>query len=116
MTDLNRSPGTAPITVVQGDSFSESLTFKQPTVLNLTTYTFLAQVRRERDAASELLATFSVGTASAATGVITLSLTATQTAGMDPGRYWWELQWTVGSSVRTGVSGEFVVLPQVAKS
>ena len=116
MTALDLTPATLDLTVVQGDSFAESLTFSQSgSALNLSTYTALAQVRAERSATSALLATFTVGTGSAASGVLALSLSAATIAGLDPGRYWWELQWTVGSSVRTMVGGEFVVAPQVAK-
>ena len=117
MTTLSLAPATLDLAVVQGDSFAESFTFGQSgSPLNLSTYTFLAQVRRERSASSDLLATFTVGTASASTGVISLSLTAAQVAGLNPGRYCWELQWTVGSTVRSVVAGEFTVLPQVASS
>jgi hypothetical protein len=116
MTALALTPATLDLTVVQGDSFAESFTFAQSgSALNLSTYTGLAQVRLERSATSTLLATFSIGTASAATGVWALALTAAQTAALDPGRYWWELQWTVGSTVRTVLGGEFVVADQVAK-
>lgn len=116
MTALTLTPATLDLTVVQGDSFAESFTFaRSGSALNLSTYSALAQVRAERSSDAALLATFTVGTGSAATGVWALSLTAEQTAAMDPGRYAWELQWTVGSSVRTVLAGSFTVEPQVAK-
>ena len=116
MTALALTPATLDLTVVQGDSFAESFTFGQSgSALNLSTYTPLAQVRAERSSDSALLATFTVGTASASTGVWTLSLSAATTAALEPGQYAWELQWTVGSSVRTVVAGSFTVAPQVAK-
>lgn len=117
MTSLALTPATLDLTVVQGDSFTESFTFGQSgSALNLSTYTALAQVRAEKSASSALLATFAVGTGSASSGVWALSLTAAQTAALDPGRYWWELQWTVGSTVRTIIGGSFTVVDQVAKS
>ena len=117
MTALALTPATLDLTVVQGDSFAESFTFNQSgSALNLSTYTALAQVRAEKSATSSLLATFTVGTTSAATGTWALSLSAATTAALDPGRYWWELQWTVGSTVRTVVGGSFTVVDQVAKS
>lgn len=116
MTAVSKAPGRLDFTVVQGDSFSDSVTFSQSgSALNLSTYSFRAQVRAERSASSSLLATFTVGTGSASTGVIALSLTAATTADLQPGRYWWELEWTVGSTVRTMLGGEFTVLDQVAK-
>jgi hypothetical protein len=117
MTSLALTPATLDLTVVQGDSFAESFTFSQSgSALNLSTYSALAQVRAEKSATSSLLTTFTVGTGSATTGVWALSLSAATTAALDPGRYWWELQWTVGSTVRTIIGGSFTVVDQVAKS
>ena len=116
MTAVDLSPARLDLTIVTGDSFAESVTFSQSgSALNLSTYTALAQVRAEKSASSTLLATMTVGTGSAATGTWALSLSAATTAALDPGRYWWELQWTVGSSVRTVVGGQFTVVDQVAK-
>jgi hypothetical protein len=116
VTALALVPATLDLTVVQGDSFSESLTFgRSGSAMNLSTYSFRGQVRRERSSSAELLATFTVGTGSASTGVVALSLTAAETVALEPGRYWWEFEWTVGSAVRTMLGGEFVVVDQVAK-
>jgi hypothetical protein len=116
MTAVDLSPARLDLTIVAGDSFAESVTFSQSgAALNLSSYSHRAQVRSERSGSANLLATMTVGTASAATGVIAFSLTATQTAALDPGRYCWEYEWTVGSTVRTMLGGEFVVAPQVAR-
>jgi len=116
MTAVSKAPARLDITVVQGDSYSDSFTFSQSGApINASTWSHLAQVRAERTAGAPLLATFTVGTGSASTGVIALSLSAATTAGLEPGRYWWEYERTVGSDVRTMLSGEFVVLDQVAK-
>ena len=57
MTALALTPATLDLTVVQGDSFAESLTFGQSgSALNLSTYTALAQVRAEKSATSTLRA------------------------------------------------------------
>jgi len=115
MTSLDLSPGRLDVTVVAGDSFAESITFSQSgAALNLSTYSHRAQVRSERSGDATLLATMTVGTGSALSGVLSFSLTAAQTAALDPGRYWWEYEWTVGSTVRTMLSGEFTVATQVA--
>lgn len=116
MTAVDLSPARLDLTIVSGDSFSESVTFSRSgAALNLSTYSHRAEVRSERSSAAALLATMTVGTGSASTGVIAFSLTANQTAALDPGRYWWEYEWTVGSTVRTMLGGEFVVLDQVAR-
>lgn len=115
MTSLALTPASLDLTVVRGDSFAESFTFSQSgSALNLSTYTFRAQVRAERSADATLLASFTVGTGSAASGVVSLSLNTATTVALDPGRYWWEFEWTVGSTVRTMLGGEFVVVDQVA--
>ena len=115
MTALALTPATLDLTIVTGDSFAESVTFSRSgAALNLSTYTHRAQVRAERSSDAALLATMTVGTGSASTGVIAFSLTANQTAALDPGRYAWEYEWTVGSTVRTVLGGEFVVVDEVA--
>lgn len=114
MTTVDRTPGRLDYTVTRGDSFADSFTFSQSgSALNLTGYTFRAQVRAERDHTAPMLATLTVGTGSVATGVVTVSATAAQMT-LDPGRYWWEFEWTTGSTVRTVLGGEFVVEAEVA--
>lgn len=114
MTAADRRPSRFDVTVVRGDAWSEAFTFSQSgSALNLSGWTWLAQLRRERDHGSELLATLTVGTGSASSGTISVSATSAQLA-LDPGTYWWELQRTNSGNERTYVTGSFVVDNEVA--
>jgi len=114
MTTMNDGPGIVDWTVTGSDSLSRSFGFAQGSAVNFTGYTFLAQVRSERASDAELVATLTVGTAA---GTGTLSVTAsTAVMSLDAGGYWWELQWTTGSSTRTVLAGKFNVLPNTTRS
>jgi hypothetical protein len=114
MTAMNDGPGIVDWTVTGSDSLARSFGFAQGSAINFTGYTFLAQVRSERASDSELLATLTVGTA-AGTGTLVVSA-STSVMDLDAGGYWWELQWTTGSSTRTVLAGPFNVLPDTARS
>lgn len=57
-------------------------TLNSPTVVNVSTWIFSAQVRASLAVDSTLLATATVDTASASTGTVTINLTAVQTAAI----------------------------------
>jgi hypothetical protein len=113
MTSLNDGPGIVDWTVTGSDSLARSFGFAQGSAINFSGYSFLAQVRSERSADAELLATLTVGTGAAGTLVVTAS---TSVMALDAGGYWWELEWTTGSSRRTVLAGKFNVLPNTARS
>ena len=114
MTGMNDGPGIVDWTVTGSDSLSRAFGFAQGSAINFTGYTFLAQVRSERAGDAELLATLTVGTA-AGTGVLTVTA-STAAMALDAGGYWWELEWTTGSSRRTVLAGKFNVLPNTTRS
>lgn len=114
MPTLNDGPGIVDWTVTGSDSLSRSFGFAQGgSAISFTGYTFLAQVRSERAGDADLLATLTVGTA--ATGTLTVTA-STAVMALDAGGYWWELEWTTGSSRRTVLAGKFNVLPNTTRS
>lgn len=113
MATMNDGPGIVEWTVTGSDSLTRGFGFAQGSAINFTGYTFLAQVRSERSADAELLATLTVGTGALGTLVVSAS---TSVMALDAGRYWWELEWTTGSSRRTVLAGPFNVLPNGARS
>lgn len=115
MTAMNDGPGIVDWTVTGSDSLARSFGFAQGgSAISFSGYSFLAQVRSERSNDATLLATLTVGTAA---GTGQLSVTAsTAVMALDPGGYWWELQWTTGSTTRTVLAGAFNVLPNTARS
>ena len=107
------TPKRYPVAVTRGDAWSEAFTFSQSgATLNLSTWTWVAQIRRERDHGSELVATMTVGTGSAASGTISISVTSAQTT-VDPGTYWWSIKRTNAGNQRTFILDEFRIEPQV---
>lgn len=114
MPTLDDGPGLVDWTVTGSDSLSRSFGFAQGgSAINFTGYTFLGQVRSGRSGDAALTASLTVGTATTGTLTVTAS---TAVMALDAGRYWWELQWTNGSSVRTVLAGNFNVLPNTARA
>jgi hypothetical protein len=60
-------------------------------------------------------ATFAVDMTNAATGVVELSLTATETAALAAGPYAFDVHMITGSSVLTLFAGEAVVTAEVTR-
>lgn len=84
-------------------------------VLDLTGYTAAAQMRKTYGSSS-VSATFTTAI-TAATGKVTLSLTDTQTSGLDAGRYVYDLNITKTSTSETTrvVEGQAILTPGVTR-
>lgn len=84
-------------------------------VLDLTSYSALAQVRKTYSSSSASVAfTTSI---SAASGQVTLSLNDTQTSALEAGRYVYDLNITSPGGITTRVvEGQAVVTPGVSRS
>ena len=103
------------ITIDQGATFSEtvSVTTDGSTVKNLTGYTTTSQFRKSYD--STTYTSFTTAQVDA-TGVITLSLTATQTTALKSGRYVYDVEISNSPEVLRVQEGIITVTPQVAKA
>jgi hypothetical protein len=106
------------IFINQGANFTTTVTISDSDgdALDLTSYTALAQIRKtyESTTATDFTSTFD---ADRTTGKITISLTDTQTSGLDAGRYVYDLLITDASSVKTRVvEGIATVNPSVSRS
>ena len=103
------------LSVYAGDTFSQTFTFKEDDeAINLVTAgwtSWTAQYRRNPDSTTAV--SFAVDTTDAATGEITISLTATQTGTLEAGVF--DLQATQGSVVRTWVRGGLNVTRDVTR-
>lgn len=108
----------ANITIDQGSSFTTQidLTDENDDPIELAAYTANAQIRRwytSTNAAA--IFTTSTGTNTAA-GIITLSLTANQTANLEYGRYVYDVNVTDASNTTTRiVEGIVTVTPGVTR-
>ena len=106
------------IFIDQGATFSTTVTIEDGTgsPLDLTGYTALAQIRKtyQSTTATDFTSTFD---ADRTTGLITISLTNTQTAALEEGRYVYDLLITDLSGTKTRVvEGIVTVNPSVSRS
>lgn len=112
-------PATYNLVIYQGDTFEEDFTFETegatPTPINITGYSFRAQIRR-RASDDASLADFTTTITDAPGGIVQLSLTSEETADLDPGRAVWDLEWTdTLGRVKTHVAGRVRVKAQVTR-
>jgi len=113
---------TVNLTCEQGATYSQSLQWKTgtpATAVNLTGYTARMQVRRtaaSSDTALELTTENSRIAITAATGTVTLSLTAAVTAALIAGSYVYDLELVSGAGVVTRLcQGKFTVSAEVTR-
>lgn len=108
----------ANITIDQGTSFSTQidLTDENDDPIDLSAYTANAQIRRWYSS-SNAAAVFVTNTGvNAAAGVLTLSLTADQTANLEFGRYVYDVKVADASNTITRiVEGIVTVTPRVTR-
>ena len=107
----------ANIYIDQGTDFSITVdvTDSAGEILELSGYTAAAQIRKTYSSSS-VSASFSTSIAES-TGQVTLSLTDTQTTGLESGRYVYDLNITSGVGVVTRViEGQAIVTPGVTRS
>jgi len=101
----------------QGADFSTtiSLTDSNGDILSLTGYTALGQIRKTYGS-STIAATFGTSL-TAATGQITLTLTDTVTAGINSGRYVYDIIITDSSGDKTRIlEGQATITPSVSRT
>ena len=105
----------ANLTIDQGATFSSDVTVKdaQDNAFNLTGYTASAKLAKGfASTRTRTNMTTSIAT-DATTGVVTLSLTATETSALDAERYVYDLEITSGAAVTRVIEGIITVRPQV---
>jgi hypothetical protein len=98
-------PATIDIRMVRGDDFSMVVDVEGDRDAD----TFQASLRTKKIAAV-IPFTISVGAYSAPSTPITVTMVDTTTDDLVPGPYYWDLEWTSGSSTRTIAAGEVTVL------
>jgi hypothetical protein len=110
------APATQNLTIVRGDTETVQVTMTSDGVapVNITGRTYAAQMRTTPDIAA-ISATATCSITDAVNGVMTVLFTATSTATLDPGYYYWDLQETSGATVTTVLQGTVNVLPDVTR-
>jgi hypothetical protein len=102
-----------------GDDYVHVFTFvtgdEPPVPINKTGSTWLAQIRKFATS-SAVIAEFTVTVTGADSNLVSIILSETQTALLEPGEYVWDLQEISGSSTITCLAGEVLVEPDVSRS
>lgn len=105
-------PGDAPLQGIRGDKWGP-FAFTARTTLDLSGRSWLAQVRATKDEPTEVVATFTVDSSEAASGIIRLVLPPEESAKLvtvdGKGIYWYDVQATLDSDatdVKTWFAGK----------
>jgi hypothetical protein len=95
---------THDITIEQGASFSKTLTLKDDNnvVINVSADTFRGQVRKHHSS-TDIQATFTFTITDGPNGVVTWSLTDTQTSAMSSGKLLYDIEWVQSSGTVTRI-------------
>ena len=104
------------IFIDQGATFTTTVTVTDSSgsAVNLSGYSVAAQIRKSHQSTSSVAFTASVSDASS--GEITISLTPTQTAALEQGRYVYDVLITDSSGTKTRVvEGQVTVNPSVTR-
>jgi hypothetical protein len=106
------------LVIDQGTTYSLSITVSDAAgnVLDLTNYTVRAQMRRSYGATSSVSFTTSKGN-DPTDGELTISLSATQTSNLKPGRYVYdlEIEENTTNEVTRVIEGIITVTPEVTR-
>ena len=101
----------------QGADFSTGITLYADngiTPLDLTGYSFTSQMRKSY--ASSTATTFACSVPNPSTGQVILTLTASQTGALKPGRYLYDIEMVDLTTYRTRpVEGIVIVSPQITQ-
>ena len=104
------------LTVDQGTDFTMSVdvTDTDGDALNLTGFTVAGQVRRSYFSTTAV--NFTCGVSNATSGIITVSLSGTQSDAMKAGRYVYDVEITNAGGTKTRVlEGQLEIMPAVTK-
>lgn len=117
-------PGKYDFAAYRGDTKEWTIAFADdstpPAPVDMSAWSWEAQIRSTLDEPTSVLATLTVDATAAATGSLTLTLPATESANLvtDQGKatYYWDLQGTDGSVVKTWLAGKVKVTGDVTVS
>ena len=119
-TTITTAPNVAAIanlTMDQGATFSTVITvYQDDNILDLAGHTAAAQIRKSYSSSTSTAFTTAIDSTTS-TGKITLSLTSTQTAALEEGRYVYDLEITktADSTVTRPIQGTVTVRPNVTR-
>ena len=115
-------PGKYDFAAYRGDTKQWTIDFADdsapPSPVDMSVWTWLAQIRSSLDEPDTVVATITVDDTDAATGTLALTLPATEAANLvtvdGKATYYWDLQGTDGTVVKTWLAGKVKVTGDVS--
>jgi hypothetical protein len=109
-------PANYPLNIKIGDTETVTVTLqdKDGVPINISGRTYTAQIRESAKSAA-VLASFTGSIISAAGGKFSVTLSATNSANLQPANAVWDLQETYGSIVTTLISGTATISRDVTR-
>ena len=109
-------PADQDLTITRGDTETLVVTIEDDagSAINITGRTYRAQIRSSQDSTT-IKASFTCTVTSGANGQVTCVLSATDSATLSSGQYFWDLEETASGVVSTILSGNVTVLADVTR-
>lgn len=109
-------PADQDLTITRGDTETlvVTITTDGSTAVNITGRTYKAQIRTQQDSTT-IKASFTCTVTNGAAGQVTCVLSATDSATLTAGLYFWDLEENASGVVSTILSGNVTVLADVTR-
>ena len=109
-------PADQDLTITRGDTETlvVTITTDGSTAVDITGRTYSSQIRTQQDSTT-IKASFTCTVTSAVNGQVTCVLSATSSAALSAGLYFWDLQENASGVISTILSGNVTVLADVTR-
>lgn len=109
-------PADQDLIITRGDTETlvVTITTDGSTAVNITGRTYKAQIRTQQDSTT-IKASFTCVVTSGAAGQVTCTLSATDSATLSAGLYFWDLEENASGVISTILSGNVTVLADVSR-
>lgn len=109
-------PADQDLIITRGDTETlvVTITTDGSTAVNITGRTYSSQIRTQQDSTT-IKASFTCTVTSGAAGQVTCVLSATSSAALSAGLYFWDLQENASGVISTILSGNVTVLADVTR-
>lgn len=109
-------PADQDLTITRGDTETliVTITTDGSTPVDITGRTYTSQIRTQQDSTT-IKASFTCTVTSGAAGQVTCTLSATSSATLSAGLYFWDLQENASGVISTILAGNITVLADVTR-
>jgi hypothetical protein len=109
-------PADQDLTITRGDTETlvVTITTDGSTAVDITGRTYRAQIRTQQDSTT-IKASFTCSVTDGAAGKVTCTLSATSSAALSAGLYFWDLEENASGVISTILAGNITVLADVTR-